>query len=44
MGSKDPKKYKYGLWQGLLNTSWVGSEHDEWFDITSVSYYINDIL
>ena len=28
----------------LFNTSWVGYEHDEWFKITSVSYYLDDIF
>ena len=28
----------------LFNTSWVDYEHDEWFKITSVSYYLDDIL
>ena len=28
----------------LFNTSCVGYEYDEWFKITSVSYYIDDIL
>ena len=28
----------------LFNTSWVGYEHDEWFKITSVSYFLDDIL
>ena len=32
------------IWQGLINKSWVGSEHDEWFDITEVQYYIDYIL
>ena len=27
-----------------MNTTSVGSEHDECFEITSVSYYIDDIL
>ena len=44
MGSKESKKGSYGLWKGLLNTSWVGFEHDEWLEITSVSYYLDDIL
>ena len=28
----------------LLKTSWVDYEHDEWFKITSVSYYLDEIL
>ena len=28
----------------LFNTSWVDYEYDEWFKITSVSYYLDDIL
>ena len=44
MGSNYSKKDSYGIWKGLINTSWVGSEHDEWFDITAVSYYIDDIV
>ena len=28
----------------LFNTSFVDYEYDEWFKITSVSYYIDDIL
>ena len=28
----------------LFNTSWVDCEYDEWFKITSVSYYLDDIL
>ena len=30
--------------ESLLNTSWIGSERDELFEITAVSYYIVDIL
>ena len=44
MESQESKKYYYGLWQVLINTSWVGYEHDEWFYITEVSYYIDDTL
>ena len=28
----------------LFNKSWVDYEHDEWFRITSVSYYLDEIL
>ena len=28
----------------LFNTSWVDYEHDEWFKITSASYYLDDII
>ena len=28
----------------LFNTSWVDYEYDEWFKITSVSYYLDNIL
>ena len=28
----------------LSNTSWVDYEHEEWFKITSVSYYLDNIL
>ena len=28
----------------LFNISWVDYEHEEWFKITSVSYYLGDIL
>ena len=28
----------------LLNTRWVDYKYDEWFKITSVSYYLDDIL
>ena len=28
----------------LFNTSWVGYEYDEWFKITSVSYYLDHML
>ena len=44
MCSKEGKKDKYGLWQVLFNKSRVDSGNDKWFDITSVSYYIDDIL
>ena len=30
--------------RGLINTIWVGSEYDEWFETTEVSYYIDYIL
>ena len=46
-----PSNGTQGVKAGLLwdlarsfNTSWVGYEHDEWFKITSVSYYLDDIL
>ena len=41
------QRFKEGLiWAltRLFNTSWVGYEHDEWFEITSFLYYLNDIL
>ena len=44
MGSKKSNKDYYGLWKGLFNKSWIGSEHDEWFEITPVSHYLDDIL
>ena len=44
MGSKESKKDKYALRKVLLNTSLVVSEHYECFDITSFSYYIDDIF
>ena len=28
----------------LFNISWGSYEHDEWFKITSVSYYLDDII
>ena len=28
----------------LFNKSWVDYEYDEWFKITSVSYYLDNIL
>ena len=28
----------------LFNTSWVDYKYDEWFKITSVSYYLDDIF
>ena len=44
MSSTYSKKDYYGIWQGLFKKSWFGSEHDEWFKITSVSYYLDYIL
>ena len=44
IGSNDTKKDYYRLWKGLLNTIWVVFEKNEWFDITKVSYYIDDVL
>ena len=30
--------------ENVLDKSLVGSEPDEWFNVTTVSYYIDDIL
>ena len=37
-------KYLYGIWKVLFKKSWIFPEPGEWFKITAVLYYIDDMV
>ena len=44
MVSQGFRMVKYGLQKDTFNTSWVVSKFDEWFNFTTVSYYIQCLV